>query len=322
MRVKTNDKSVSIKLKDFYENVSNEIVLSAILNRIYIDKTSTEIVSNKVNNQVNSMKAQVNQINPKFNEKSKNYDKMEEEMLNTITNFEDVLKQFCDTYDDKIEAIIFKKVELEFRLLMAVVLKEYLYKKETDNKDEKSILKSLNTVVDKIKKKVSKKEQFDVSLVNRLKDGQDIEQELQNNTMQSDKYKENQRYIVKLEKEIKNLNKEIKRLNEEKTNKIFEAMELGGKGLTTEIRKPRKLNAITRFFSNRFNTYKAIMKNIIEPMNQRIDEFKVNSLNKINGEKKNIELTEIEKKIISIKDDILLNIDNKLICKEMGILDK
>lgn len=320
MRIKTNDKYISMVLKNIYENVKEEIVLSATLNRVYVEKISKEVIGTKINNQVNSMEVSINRINPKFIEKkSKNYEKIKEEMIKTLDNYEEVLKQFCQIYDKQIEDLILKKVELESKLLIAIVAKQDLCEKETEETNPKEIIvKGINTVVNKIKGKISQKEPVDVSLIHRLQDGQDIKKELE----QSEEYKDNQRYIIKLEKEIKVLNKKINKLNDEKIQNVFSAMESENKALSTEIKKPRTFKNITKFFVNRLKTYNVVMKNIIDPMNQRIDEFKVNQLENINGQSKDMNFTELQKNIKSVQDDILEDIKNKLLLKKVGIIDE
>lgn len=320
MRIKTNDKYISVVLKNIYENIKEEIILSAILNRIYAEKISNEVIGTKINNQVNSMEVSINRINPKFMEKkSKNYEKVKEEMIKTLDNYEEVLKQFCQIYDKQIEDLILKKVELESKLLIAIVAKQYLCEKEPEETNTKEIIfKGINTVVNKIKGKVSKKEPVDVSLIHRLQDGQDIKKELE----QSEEYKDNQRYIIKLEKEIKVLNKKINKLNDEKIQNVFSAMESENKALSTEIKKPRTFKNITKFFVNRLKTYNVVMKNIIEPMNQRIDEFKVNQLENVNGQSEEMNFIELQKNIKFAQSNILEDIKNKLLLKKVGIIDK
>lgn len=269
MRKKTKDKETSRMLKNVYEKVSGEIVLSAKLNRLYADKVSCEIVNEKVTHQLNAMEASIHQINPKFQPKSKNYDKVREEMAETLKQYEEILKRLADKYDVQIEKLIFKKVELEAKLLMTIITKEYLAQKETEKSEE---------------------------------------------------YQDNQQFLLKLQKEVKHINKKIRKLNQEKEKQILEAMEVGGKELSVQIRKPRKIKSLTKFFMGRFNTYKVIMKNVIEPFKQRIDEFKVNELKKVDGKPKELKLAEVEEKIVSIKKSTFAKIDNKIICKEMGIL--
>ena len=61
-------------------------------------------------------------------------------------------------------------------------------------------------------------------------------------------------------------------------------MEVGGKWVTTTIKKPKTFSKITRFFASRFNTPKLIIKTIIEPLNARIDDFVNNELANVRGQ--------------------------------------
>lgn len=262
MRIKTNDEYNAMLLRNNYEEIKEEIALNAVLKIVYFDKKSNQTINVKMNHQLNSMEATIHQINPKFQEKSKNYDKIREEMVQVLDSYEDALKQFANKYDEKLKEMLFQKVELESKLLMAVLL----------------------------------------------------------GVIKSEEYKENRKYIFKLEKKIKQLNKKIENLDSEKANKIFEAMEIGGRELTVNLKKPRKITKITKFFSNRFNTYNVIMKSVIAPLNQRIDEFKVNELKKVDGEVKEIDLNNIQDRIKSIQNAVLEDSQNKLICKEIGVL--
>ena len=109
--------------------------------------------------------------------------------------------------------------------------------------------------------------------------------------------------------------------NEDKINKVFNAMETENKALTTEIRKPRTFKKITKFFANKFNTYKVVMKNVIEPVKQRIDEYKVNELQKVEIDSTEMDFEQIQEKIKSAQMEILDDVENKLICKKIGILE-
>ena len=51
--------------------------------------------------------------------------------------------------------------------------------------------------------------------------------------------------------------------------------------MITKIKKPRTFEKITRFFSSRINTPKVIKKNLIDPLNERIDYFIENELSNI-----------------------------------------
>ena len=79
------------------------------------------------------------------------------------------------------------------------------------------------------------------------------------------------------------INEEIRRINERKKQNILDAMEVGGKWVTTTIKKPKTFSKITRFFASRFNTPKLIIKTIIEPLNARIDDFVNNELANVRG---------------------------------------
>ncbi len=106
--------------------------------------------------------------------------------------------------------------------------------------------------------------------------------------------------ISKLEKQIESLKREQKSLEEQKQIGVFSAMEVGGKAMTTYVKKRRNLKNVAKFFSYRFNTYKVIQKNVLEPFEHRIDEFKVNQLQKVDGKAKEFDIITIEEKIQEI----------------------
>lgn len=320
MRIKTNDNYISMLLKNTYEEIKNEILLSAMLERVYTEKKSIEITNTKLANQVNAMEIAINHINPKFGEKkTKSYDRVKEEMIQVLDYFEQNLKQFSAILDQEIEELILKKVELESKLLMAILLQQKLYKKLIEKESKNIIVKGFDTVVKKIKGKVNKKESDDTT---SIEDGQGIEKEILKQINQSEEYKQNRKNIIKLEKEIRKLNKKIDELSERKKQKLFGAMESEEKSISTNLRKPRTFGKIGRFFVNRFSTEKAIMKNVIEPIHQRIDEFKVNELELKEKTEELFDLLQMNQKIETVQKDILEDIENKLLRKEMGIIDK
>ena len=102
MRDKTNEKIISITENERYKQITNNIKIEAILNKVYAYKTSSEMVNLKVKNQLNSINYSVNQINPKFTDKSKNYGKISNEIIDTISNYEKTLKKLCNLYDKRI----------------------------------------------------------------------------------------------------------------------------------------------------------------------------------------------------------------------------
>ena len=320
MNLKTNDKNNLIILENEYKHLRDQIILSAKINRVYAYKLSAEIINTKITNQINSTKYSINKINPKFFEKHKNYKKVSDELELILESFEEVLKQLCDEYDNKIEECILEKIKLESDLLMCILAKNNLYVQEDKKIDKKRIINGISNTVEKIKSKMKKSEQLDISLINRLQDGQEIENELYNINNQSEEYKSKERQIRKLEKEIKKINKKISNLNEEKKERVFAAMETQNTSISTEIKKPRTFKSIKKFFVNRFNTYNVIMKKVIEPIKQRIDEFKVNELKKIDGTSQEFNFSEFDNKVKKTQNDILDNIENKIIKKKLGII--
>ena len=252
MRIKTKENEQLKLIADVEKEFREQLELTFKLENIQVAKISAEIINTKVNNQLNSIKVTINQINPKFDEKSKNYDKIQKEMIEILNDYELVLKQFCDKYDIQIKKLILQKFEFESEILKIIGN----LKVQQEQLKKNNIVKE---VVDKLKKKSVKKELLE-----------DAECEASN---------------IEYEKKIKNIrskinacNKKINLLNEEKIKKVFEAMEVGDRQLVVEIKKPRKLKKVVKFFANRFNTYKIVCKNVLDPLKQRVDKFRLTQL--------------------------------------------
>ena len=90
----TNEKLNLFTENEMYKKITNDIKLIAILNKVYAYKKSKEIINSKVQNQLNAINFSVNQINPKFASKSKNYGKISNEILYTMSNYEIVLNRY------------------------------------------------------------------------------------------------------------------------------------------------------------------------------------------------------------------------------------
>ena len=275
MRIKTNEKYASIVRKNRCENVKNEITLTAILNSVYAQKISNETIQTKVNHQIQSIETAINRINPKFGEKSKNYDKIREQIVDILSQFEANLKQFCEVADNEIQEKILQKVELESQLFMAIL------NEQLREPNEKKMAKAK----DKNKPKQNEKNP-----------------------------------VGKLEKEVRKMTQKINELNEQKVKKIFDAMETENKAISTQIRKPRTIKKITKFFANRFNTYNVIVKSVLEPIRQRVDEFKVNELERVEFKNQEFDLKEVEEKIKEKEKNVFENEENKKICQKLNIL--
>ncbi len=202
-------------------------VLSAKLRSVYANRLTQEIVRQKVGNQLNSMKASILSIHPKFQEKSKIYEKVNAEMWQELEEFEKVLKRFADIFDGKMQELIYQKLELELKWLGA-------------------------TNQEKLKKQIQK-----------------------NAKMQ-------------------------KHLMDQKQKQIFSAMEVGNNAIAVGVKKRRNIKNIAKFFHCKFNPYKVIQKNVLEPFGHRIDEFKVNQLKKVDGKAKEFDFAKIQEKIEEI----------------------
>ncbi|MFG6319268.1 MAG: hypothetical protein K1W33_05355 [Clostridia bacterium] len=289
-----NDAYVAMALKGVYERTSEGISIDAMVNRALTDKITSETINQKVNSQMNAITVGIKNINPKFNENSKNYDITKAAILDTLTNYEAALVELSEFYDGKIEQLILRKVELESHLLGSIVKDEYLIKKEEEKKMQKdndkvkrNISTAFKNMIEKLGNK-KKQNEIDATLISKAKDAQDIEFEIDEQlSARIEKTKEeetqNKDRIAKVEKEIFLINDEIKRINERKKQNLLDAMEVGEKWVTTTIKKPKTFSRITRFFVSKFNTPKIIIKTIIEPLNGRIEDFVNNELANVKG---------------------------------------
>lgn len=289
-----NDAYVAMALKGVYERTSEGISIDAMVNRALTDKITSETINQKVNSQMNAITVGIKNINPKFNENSKNYDITKAAILDTLTNYEAALVELSEFYDGKIEQLILRKVELESHLLGSIVKDEYLIKKEEEKKIQKdndkvkrNISTAFKNMIEKLGNK-KKQNEIDATLISKAKDAQDIEFEIDEQlSARIEKTKEeetqNKDRIAKVEKEIFLINDEIKRINERKKQNLLDAMEVGEKWVTTTIKKPKTFSRITRFFVSKFNTPKIIIKTIIEPLNGRIEDFVNNELANVKG---------------------------------------
>lgn len=278
-----------------YNESESRIKSEAMVNRAYIDKTSQTTIAEKVNAQMNSIKAEINNINPRFKEGSKNYDSTEKLVTETLENYENVLVELSEFYDRKIEQLILRKVELEASLMGAILNEEYLANKiikksnqKENDKVKKSVKENIKSVLEKLKFKKENKKEVDPKMIANMMDGQDIavelEQKLTDRVEKTIQDKNNNKeFISNVEKEILMINTEIDRINERKKKAIYDAMEAGNKELSINICKPKMFKKITRFFISRFNTAKVVQTSIIDPLNLRIESFKNNELVSMKG---------------------------------------
>lgn len=289
------DQEVCVKLKKLYDESENRITTNAIVSRAYIDRTSTDTINDKVNAQMNSIKAGIYGINPKFKEGSKNYDSTKQLVTETLAAYEQALLELSEFYDGKIEQLILRKVELEAHLVGSLLNEEYLRAriiKKSDQKDNDkvkvSVKDNIKMTLEKLKAKKSTNAELDPLEISKLLDQQDvaieIDQKLASNVEKAEiDKKDNAEFIEKTEKEIAMITTEIERINDRKKKSIYDAMEVGDKAMATSIRKPRVIKKITRFFVSRFNTSKIVESSIIDPLKLRIESFRTNELASMKG---------------------------------------
>lgn len=290
------EQEICVNLKRLYNETENRVKTNAMVSRAYIDRVSTDTINDKVNAQMNSIKTGIYNINPKFKEGSKNYDETKRLVTETLADYEQALVELSQFYDGKIEQLILRKVELESSLIGSVLNDEYLRQEVVSANDKKendkvklSVKDSIRSVIERFKgKKSNKSEVINPMEIAKLLDQQDVvcEMEEQFTTKiekrQDDKM-QNAEFTKKVEKEIALIGTEIERINERKKQSISDAMEVGGKEMTTTIRRPRVIKRITTFFASRFNTAKVVETTIIAPLNSRIESFRTNELSDMKG---------------------------------------
>ena len=125
MDINTEEKAI-LELNKFCGAVTETIKTSAVVNRALIEKKSAELINKKVNAEFNSIQAGIYAINSKFNENSKKYAEIKQEILNVLTEYETVLKEYSECYDLKIEKLITQKAELEAHLVGKIFAEEQL----------------------------------------------------------------------------------------------------------------------------------------------------------------------------------------------------
>jgi hypothetical protein len=295
MDKRINEQYISMVLDKIWKQNSENIQMEAIVNRALTDKISTETINTKVNSKLNAISVEIKNINPKYNENSKNYDSTKADILDALTNYETALIELSDFYDEKIEQLILRKVELDTRKLGLLMKDEVLLEKTEKKVDEKEnitskVSKGVKRIVEKInfKNQNKEKEYIDVSLYNKVQDIADIKQEV-NQKMENrvQKAKEdsskNSNQIQKIDEQIKNIDLEIKKVNEKKQQNLMNAMEIGDKWIAVNLKRPKAFTKIKRFFMSKFNTTKLIHKNVITPLNNLVKEFRETELANVKG---------------------------------------
>ena len=292
---KIGEEYASLALKRFYDTATNNIQTSALVNRALADKISTETINQKVNNQLNSIYVSMNRINPKFNETSKNYGIIKQNILDVLTDYEIALTEYSDYYDLKLEELILQKVELESNLIGKVFREENLKKNEQKNinlKDKDSLKMSFSektkNIVDMVSQKKKQNSVVDFGDIRRLQELEELEIEHNNkldkkiSKVQEDS-RTNQSELAGIENKIKKIEKQINEINEKKRVGLEEAMETREKWISVTLKKPSVWSRTKNFFSNRFSTANVVSKTIIAPLKIKVREFRVNELEGLKG---------------------------------------
>lgn len=281
---KENLQDISKSFKSFIDNASISVRLEAMLYRASVDKLTYETINQKVKNQRNSIYASIKKINSKFNNTNSKYSEVQSSITETMIKYEKILQELAQFYDNKIEQLILRKVELQAHLVGKIIRKEFLIEEEMKKKDAKendkllsSLSNSIKTAISKLTKKKSEN-QIDVTMITKLQDKEEVEEEqIQNlkNSLQKtiNNQQDNIDSISKIEKEILSIEKEIKRLNENKKNILINAMESENKKLVIVKEKKSIITKIKLFIKGKFNTPKVIYDTIINPLNENINNF-------------------------------------------------
>lgn len=295
MEENISEEYATLALKRFYDNATDNIQMSALVNRALVDKVSTETINQKVNNQLNSIHASMYRINPKFNETSKNYGFVKQEILDVLTDYEKVLTEYSDFYDNQLEELILKKLELESHLVGKIFKEEAL--KYSENKNTKikennkikiSFSQKAKSAFEKFSFRKNEEKIVNVQDINRLQDCIDLESEEseridKNISKLQEINKTNMSEIVGIENEIAKLTMEIQNMNNKKKNGLENAMETREKWISITLRKPSVFTKAKSYFANKFTTTKVITRTVIAPLKIKINEFRLKELKELKG---------------------------------------
>jgi hypothetical protein len=286
MNEEITEEYASLALKRFYDTATDDIQMSALVNRALTDKISTETINQKVNNQLNSIQSSMYMINSKFNESSKNYGVVKKEILDVLTDYELALTEYSDYYDNKLENLILKKVELESHLV-GKIFKDENYKTEEsiktkENQSDKlklSFSEKTKNIFEKFLIKKNEESQINLQEISKLQDCVDLENEQDKKLDKKllkiqEKNRTNLAEITKLENDIKSISHEIDEINETKRLGLEQAMETRDKWIAVNLKKPSMVKRAKTYLANKFHTSKVITKTVITPLKQRVDEFR------------------------------------------------
>jgi hypothetical protein len=312
---KVKEQYIAMVLDKVWRNYSENIIIQAIVDMSYCTKSSQELVSKKVNNRLAEINSQILAINPHYNENLKKYDVTKVEILDSLTRYEDTLNRYSSIYDEKIQKLLIKRVELESRRIGLLLKDEYLEEKtelrvDTNKTITNKITNALKNIMNKISSKPSKpteQKQIDVSIYNDAMDVAEYQNTVQKQVEEKLEHvkkhsKENSKEQFKIEEKIKQIVDEIARLNKEKEELIIKAMESTEKWIAIANVRPALHIRVKNFFVARFNTAKVVHNKIIVPFNDLIKNFENSELSEVNI--KLLEMDSFKKQIENTKSRI------------------
>ena len=279
---------ISIAYKNFLTNITSIVKNEACIYRAIVEKTTGDIINEKVRNQRNAFNGCIKRINSKFIKNKKHRD-LQEKIEESLKKYEQVLIEIADFYDVKIEQLILKKVELQAHLVGKIIREEFYFQEEEKNKNAKKNDNLLNSLANNIKSAISKiknkkeKNEIDITMISKLKDKEELEIEQKENIKNSleknqNDIQENRDEISNLENEILSIQIEINLINQNKKNELMEFMGSSNNGLIVKEKNRRVIGFIKRFIFGKFNTYKYICETMITPFNDRINDYIENEL--------------------------------------------
>ena len=278
---------IPIELKKFLDNSGMYVKSDAIIQRALVQKSSYDVINNKIKSKRNSINASIKSINSKFNKNSKRFDEIQTEINSSLKKYESILYEVADFYDTKIEQLILRKLEIETNLVGTIIKDEYLLEEANTRNNEKendklllSLSSSVKSFISKLTKKKEQKE-IDVTMISNWQDKTDLEAE-QNDKLKTriekteNQRKENSQKILEFEEEILSIEKEIDRLNYSKEKTLVNAMESEEKSITIIKRNRNFIGKIRNFFVAKFNTANVILDKVIKPFNDCMISYEEN----------------------------------------------
>ena len=126
---KVKEQYIAMVLDKIWRKYSENIITQAMTDFALCDKLTCETINKKINNRLASINTQILAINPHYNEILKKYDVTKVEILDSLTLYEDTLNKYSSIYDEKIQKLLIKRVELETKKIGLLLKDEYLEEK-------------------------------------------------------------------------------------------------------------------------------------------------------------------------------------------------